>query len=120
VASTGERSSLPPGARGVLLAPATVTRALAAADGDPERRWMLRLPRNVRRDFVEKVLDTGGGAAAQERWMLLQDDAVRESYLEKVLLPREDHDPREAWMLRQPRRVRESYVREVLDGGGVP
>ncbi|MFN8175809.1 MAG: hypothetical protein U0T02_12155 [Solirubrobacteraceae bacterium] len=112
----GERSSLPPGARSVLLAPATVTRTIAAADGDPERRWMLRLPRAVRRDFVEQVVDSGGGPEAQERWMLLQDDEVRHSYVEKVLLPAEDHDRREVWMLRQPRAVRESYVREVLDG----
>jgi len=112
-----DEHSLPPGARSVLLAPAAVTGALAAADVDPERRWMLRLPRTVRRSFVRDVIDPGGGRAAQERWVLLQDDRVRESYVVDVLLPSADADPREMWMLRQSRTVRESYVREVLDGG---
>ena len=78
-------SELPPGARRVLLAPAAVTRALAAVDDDPERRWMLRLPRDVRRSFVRDVLDAGGGREAQERWLLLQSDAVRRSYVPEVL-----------------------------------
>jgi hypothetical protein len=108
---------LPPGARRVLLAPGAVTSALAAADGDPERRWMLRLPREVRRSFVRDVIDQGGGRAAQERWVLLQDDRVRESYVESVLLASVDPDPRELWMLRQARAVRESYVHEVVDAG---
>ncbi len=112
-----EPHALPPGARSVLLAPARVTRAVAAADTDPERRWMLRLPREVRRSFVAEVIDAGGDAAAQERWMLLQDDAVRASYVADVLA-HADPDPRELWMLRQPRKVRESYVREVLEAGG--
>jgi hypothetical protein len=111
-----DRISLPPGARHALLAPAPMTHAIAVADGDPERRWMLRLPRAVRRSFVEEVLDGAGDRLAQERWLLLQDDDVRESYLDCVLLLDPDHDPREAWMLRQPCAVRESYVREVLEG----
>ena len=85
--------ALPPGARQVLLAPSAVTRALASADQDPERRWMLKLPRDVRRSFVEQVLDAGGGRLAQERWMLLQDDDVRLGYVEEVLGRQANPDP---------------------------
>jgi hypothetical protein len=108
---------LPPGARTVLTAPAAVTRALAGAAPEPDQRWMLRLPRDVRRSFVADVLDRGGRRADQERWLLLHDDEVRHSYVEEVLLAQPDPDPQEIWMLRQPRAVRESYVREVLDAG---
>jgi hypothetical protein len=108
---------LPPGARRVLLAPGAVAGALAAAERDPERRWMLRLPREVRRSFVRDVIDRGGSRAAQERWVLLQDDRVRQSYIESVVLASAHPDPRELWMLRQRRAVRESYVREVVDAG---
>jgi hypothetical protein len=108
---------LPPGARAVLTAPAAVARALAGAAPEPEQRWMLRLPREVRRSFVTDVLDRGGRRADQERWLLLHDDEVRHSYVEEVLLAQPDPDRQEIWMLRQPRAVRESYVREVLDAG---
>jgi hypothetical protein len=108
--------SLPPGARAALLAPSVVTRAVAVADRDPERRWMLRLPRPVRRSFVAEVLDAGADQLLQERWMLLQSDDVRESYVEDVLLQFADPDTRAVWLLRQDRAVRESYVAEVIDG----
>lgn len=65
--TSGVPTSLPPGARVALLAPSAVTRAVAAADRDPERRWMLRLPRPVRRSFVAEVLDVGAGRLLQER-----------------------------------------------------
>jgi hypothetical protein len=81
-------TELPPGARAVLLAPGAVTRALAQVDDDPERRWMLRLPRDVRRSYVHDVLDAGGGRREQERWLLLQSDAVRRSYVDEVLAHR--------------------------------
>jgi hypothetical protein len=113
----GVPTSLPPGARAALLAPSAVTRAVAAADRDPERRWMLRLPRPVRRTFVTDVLDIGAGRMLQERWMLLQADDVRESYIEQVLLQVAEQDTQAVWLLRQDRVVRESYVAEVIDGG---
>src|SRR5215217_6046391 len=53
---------LPPGARTVLRAPDMVTRALAATEDDPERRWLLSRPRDVRRSFVEHVIDRGATA----------------------------------------------------------
>jgi hypothetical protein len=115
--TSGVPMSLPPGARAVLLAPSGITRAVAAADRDPERRWMLRLPRPVRRSFVADVLDGGAGRLLQERWMLLQPEDVRESYIEQVLQRVAEPDAQAVWLLRQDRAVRESYVAEVIDGG---
>ena len=109
-------TSLPPGSRTVLLAPSALARALAAADWNPERRWMLRLPRRVRRSFVAEVLDIRGGQLPQERWMVLQDDDVRKSYVQQVLLQAAEPDAQAVWLLRQDRAVRESYVAEVIDG----
>jgi hypothetical protein len=114
---SGRPTSLPPGARAALLAPSAVTRAVAVADRDPERRWMLRLPRSVRRSFVAEVLDMGGGRLHQERWMLLQEDDVRASYVEHVLTPLAEPDAQVMWLLRQERAIRESYVAEVIHGG---
>jgi hypothetical protein len=105
---------LPRGARQVLLAPGTLARALAAADDDPERRWMLGLPREVRRSFVAEVIDRGADRRGQERWLLGQSDRVCRSYADEVLSRRPDADPAEAWLLRQPADVRTSFVREVL------
>ena len=100
---------LPPGARAVLTGPDFVARGLAARERDPQRRWLLRRPRDVRRDFVEQVIDKAGD---QERWMLLQDDETRHSYIDEVLA---GGDRQAIWLLRQPRKVRESYVEDVLD-----
>jgi hypothetical protein len=114
--TSGVPTALPLGARAVLLAPSAVARAVAAADRDPERRWMLRLPRPLRRSFVAEVLDVGDGRRLQERWMLLQSDEVRESYVEQVLLQLAEPDAQAVWLLRQDRAVRESFVAEVIDG----
>lgn len=84
---------LPPGARQVLLAPGTLARALAVADDDPERRWMLRLPRDIRRSFVAEVIDRGGDRRDQERWLLSQDDAICRSFADEVLAARPAGDP---------------------------
>ena len=98
---------LPPGARAVLTAPDFVARGLAAAERDPQRRWILRRPRGIRRDFVKTVIDKAGD---QERWMLLQDDDTRHSYIDEV-----GGDHQAIWLLRQPRKIRESYVADVID-----
>lgn len=103
---------LPPGARAVLTGPDLVARALAGRESDPQRRWILRRPRAVRRDFLAKVLDGGGN---EERWMLLADDATRDSYVADVLRRADEPDRRAIWLLCQPLAVRESYVRDVLD-----
>lgn len=107
--------SIGPGERAVLLGPDRVARLAARAVSAREQRWLLRMPRQVRRSFVDEVVDNGAKHRDQQRWMLLQDDDVRASYLEQVLEGGVRGDRREAWMLRQSRRVRESYVREVSD-----
>jgi hypothetical protein len=71
--------------RTILLAPAAVAKAAAFAAGTPEERWMLAQPREVRRSYVEQVLDRPDDEHAQERWMLQQSDAVRFSYIRDVL-----------------------------------
>ena len=73
---------LPPGARTVLTGPDLVARAVASREKDPQRKWLLRRPRAVRRDFLATVIDGGGD---EERWMLLQDDETRRSYVAEVL-----------------------------------
>ena len=105
---------MPTAERQVLTAPDVVAKAAAAMAPDPEQRWMLRQPREVRRSFAEEVFERPDQERRQEIWMLRQDDDVRESFVRKVL---ERQDPRphaEIWMLRQTSAVRESYVREVL------
>jgi hypothetical protein len=110
--------TLPPGGRAMLCAPDAVTRTLAVAAVDRERRWLLRRPRAIRRSFVDEVIDRGAGAAAQRRWMLGQDDDVRESYVSDVLERAREPDREAIWLLRQKRAIRESYVAEVLEGEG--
>ena len=73
---------LPPGARAVLCGPDFVARSLAAREKDPQRRWLLRCPRDVGRDFVETVIDNG---TSEERWLLLQDEDTRRSYVAEVI-----------------------------------
>jgi hypothetical protein len=110
------RIALPPGARAILRAPEAVARAVAATESDPERRWLLRRRRAVRRSFVEQVVDRGAGVAEQRRWMLEQDDDVRSSYVSEVLERARERDREAIWLLCQGPGVRASYVAEVLDG----
>lgn len=107
--------SLPPGARALLRAPDALTRTIAVAPGDAERRWLLRRPRPVRCSFVDEVIDRGSGAAAQRRWMLEQADDVRASYVADVLERAREPDREAIWLLCQDEAVRASYVAEVLD-----
>ena len=103
---------LPPHARAVLTGPDLVARAIAAREPDLQRKWLLRRPRDVRRDFVEAVID---GHGDQERWMLLQSDKTRRSYINEVLEREPRPDLQAMWLLRQTRAVRQSYVDQVLD-----
>jgi hypothetical protein len=103
---------LPPGGRAVLTGPDFVARGLAVRERDLQRRWLLRRPRDVRRDFVEQVIDPAGD---QERWMILQDDETRRSYVDEVLDREPERDRQAIWLLRQSRKVRKSYVEDVLD-----
>lgn len=102
---------LPPHARAVLAGPDFIARKLAGSAGDPQQRWILRRPRDVRRDFLHAVVDGGGD---QERWMLLQHDDVCRSYVDEVLARESAPDRQAMWLLRQPRHVRASYVEDVL------
>jgi hypothetical protein len=103
---------LPPHARAVLTAPDFVARNLAGRERDPQRRWILRRPRAVRRSFVEAVVDAGGD---QERWMLLQEDDTRRSYVTEVLEREAEPDRQAIWLLGQPQKVRDSYIADVID-----
>jgi hypothetical protein len=68
----------------VLLGPAPVRRA-AAARSEGQERWLLTQPAQVRRSYVEEVLNRGGGEDLEQAWMLLQPAAVRKSYVRDVL-----------------------------------
>ena len=103
---------LPPGARAVLLGPDMVARALAVRERDPQRRWLLRRPRDVRRSFLVEVIDDGGH---EERWMLLADRETRESYAREVLEGEPEPDRQAIWLLHQADTVRRSYVEQVID-----
>jgi hypothetical protein len=101
--------------RAILTAPAAVARTAAYAAEEPEQRWMLRQPRDVRRSFAEEVFGRPDATERQEIWMLRQARAVRESFIEQVLA-HQDPPPRQSiWMLRQTDKVRESFVKEVLE-----
>ena len=103
---TDKPLALRPGARTMLCAPdAGHARARRGAD-QPERRWLLRQARDVRRSFVERVIDLGAGLAAQRRWMLLQDDGVRLSYVDDVLAAAAAPDHEAIWLLRQSEALR--------------
>lgn len=103
---------LPPGARSVLSGPDFLARQVANRAGDPQQAWILRRPKEIRRAFLEAVID---GGADQERWMLLQHDDVCRSYVEEVLECEPTPDRQAMWLLRQPRKVRRTYVEDVLD-----
>jgi hypothetical protein len=100
--------------RSILTAPGPVARAASRAAREPEQRWMLTQPREIRRSFAEEVFGREDSDLRQEIWMLRQAKEIRESFVENVLLL-EDRPPLQSiWMLRQADKVRESYVREVL------
>ena len=101
--------------RSILTAPGPVARTAARAARDPEQRWMLMQPREVRRSFAEEVFGRPDSAERQEAWMLRQRKAVRESFVKEVLMLEDPPPLQSIWMLRQPDKVRESFVREVLE-----
>ncbi|RKQ90986.1 hypothetical protein C8N24_0802 [Solirubrobacter pauli] len=103
---------LPAHARAVLGGPDFLARRVAGSQSDPQQRWMLARPRDLRRSFLHEVVEGGGD---QERWMLLQSDEVCRSFADEVLSESDTPDRQAIWLLRQPRGVRQSYVRDVLD-----
>ena len=100
--------------RSILTAPGAVARAASHAVREPQQRWMLTQPREVRRDFAEEVFGREDAELRQEVWMLRRPTALRESFIEHVLLREAPLSLQAIWMLRQTDAVRESYVREVL------
>ena len=101
--------------RSILTAPGPVAKTAAYASGEPEQRWMLRQPREIRLSFAEEVFGRPDATERQEIWMLRQPKAIRESFIREVL-ELEDRPPLQSiWMLRQTDKVRESFVREVLE-----
>ena len=101
--------------RAILTAPAAVARTAAYAATEPEQRWMLRQPREVRRSFADEVFGRPDAEARQEIWMLRQPRAVRESFIKQVLRDQDPLPRQSIWMLRQTDKVRESFVRDVLE-----
>jgi hypothetical protein len=73
--------------RSILTSPGPVARAASRAAREPEQRWMLTQPREIRREFAEEVFGLEDADLRQEVWMLRQTDKVRESYVREVLLP---------------------------------
>jgi hypothetical protein len=101
--------------RAILTAPAAVAKTAAYAAREPEQRWMLRQPREIRLSFAEEVFGRPDAAERQEIWMLRQPKAVRESFIREVLAHQQPKPSQAIWMLRQTDKVRESFVREVLE-----
>jgi hypothetical protein len=71
--------------RWLLLAPGPIAGAAARLAREPEQRWMLCQPPDVRRSYVEQVLDRPDRSNAAEIWLLRQPNAVRLSYVRDVL-----------------------------------
>jgi hypothetical protein len=71
--------------RRVLTAPGAIARAAARMAAEPEQRWILCQPREVRQSFADEVLGRPDMELRQQIWMLRQPKAVRESYIAEVL-----------------------------------
>jgi hypothetical protein len=80
--------------RQVLLAPDVVARAAARVVSEPEQRWMLLQPRDVRRSFAREVHGRADAELRQQVWLLRQPEAVRESFIREVLLADEAPESR--------------------------
>jgi hypothetical protein len=100
--------------RSILTAPGPVARAASVAKREPEQRWMLTQPREIRRSFAAEVFGREDADLRQEIWMLRQPKDIRESFVENVLALEDPPPLQSIWMLRQPDTVRESFVRDVL------
>jgi hypothetical protein len=102
--------------RQILTAPDAVAKAAAPLAPDPEQRWMLKQPRELRRSFADEVFGRPDEEERQEVWMLHQPYEVRESFAREVLMD-DPEAPREMiWMLLQDDDTCRSYARYVLLG----
>lgn len=82
-------ASSPGAERAALLAPDFVASAAAGATDDPQAKWLLHQPHDVRESYVHAVLDAPGGERdlRAQAWLLRQPDPVRESYVREVVEP---------------------------------
>lgn len=81
--------SAPDTQRVVLLAPDFVATAARGATDDPQAKWLLGRPHDVRASYVHDVIDAHGDKdLLSQRWLLTQSEAVRTSYVNEVLKPR--------------------------------
>ena len=81
-------ASAPGTQRTVLEAPDFIARAAAGSTDDPQAKWLLNQPSDVRSSYVTDVLDGDGDQTLlAEAWLLRQPDEVRDSYLKAVVEP---------------------------------
>ena len=102
--------------RQILTAPDAIARAAAPMAPEPEQRWMLKQPRDLRRSFADEVFGRSDEDVRQQVWMLRQPRAVRESFAREVLMQAREPEREMIWMLFQDDAACRSYVRYVLEG----
>ena len=102
--------------RQILTAPDAIARAAAPMAAEPEQRWMLKQPRDLRRSFADEVFGRPDEARRQELWMLGQPREVRESFAREVLMKAPEPEREMIWMLFQDDATCRSYARYVLEG----
>lgn len=102
--------------RQILTAPDPIARAAAPMAPEPEQRWMLKQPRDLRRSFADEVFGRPDEEERQQLWMLRQPRAVRESFAREVLMRAPEPEREMIWMLFQDDAACRSYARYVLEG----
>jgi hypothetical protein len=81
-------ASAPGTQRVALEAPDFLARAAAGGTDDPQAKWLLNQPGDVRSSYVEEVLDGDGDQTLlATAWLLRQSDEVRASYVSDVVEP---------------------------------
>jgi hypothetical protein len=76
------------GEKAVLLGPDFLARAAAETTDDPQVRWILKQPGDVRESYVREVVDgQGKPELLSVKWLLTQPDSVRQSYVREVVDP---------------------------------
>jgi hypothetical protein len=88
LAGCSANTSDPSTQRTVLLAPDLIAAAARGATDDPQAKWLLGQPRDVRTSYVHDVIDAKGDKdLLSQKWLLGQSDGVRASYVSDVLQP---------------------------------
>jgi hypothetical protein len=78
----------PSAERAALLAPDFIAGVAAGQTDDPQAKWLLHQPHDVREGFVNEVLDREGDQdLLATAWLLHQSDDVRASYVRDVVAP---------------------------------